>query len=1131
MANPSLYIACGGTGCKTIQSLTELIAQDPDLRYAFNSRIFYVLIDTEEKELERTERLIKNLIPNCDADHIIKIRTSTNALSLEKPVREAFAGKTGDGLERLKEHWWFNEKEGMPFVASGVSPLDRGAGQCPPVSYFLAWSMMGEIERKLEELFSEIIEDLSGDRAKGGQMSNPFDGLNYHIVSGVAGGTGRGCWELLAFKIRQVCEKKFGAAPKPKAVLFDSSITAHVNFNEATRIGTKVNALTAFSQLQCWERMVRAALDTKRLPEGFSYRLPSLRSPENEQADVLVVEGQAGQKPPVDQTYLIFSRAGSVAVLDKADDYYLMAGRALYAQLRFFEVGSANINSTYFYNSFGAASYEVPAADVQDYYQSGARVEFLKSLVTETPQVVHSCFEEFRDIFRLNPGLSANNSKGLFPEGKEKDFTLWQKIISGLLEKRKGALESLGANLADNGSDLEALEEEIKSYVAVSEQEAIDVVGQAFSALGEFTAKAEPLLKKLYYRGGDEKSAVKRSVQNLAAFCSSVNTEVFDDQAGCLATMPKSLSGIEIHDPVEIFHKTKSRALGLVGKRFDEGEITQIKDAAAEAIVVNNYDVLKGAYINATRAYLSQFNVIDANVRIVCERVGRLLQDEQQRMAEKLGVKNHEQCHARVFTDASNPADNDALSDSRKRFVQRRLKPVRSKEQFEQDCDDPNVVKLRDGNQIDAICYNQIFDSGLEKRKIEFGEALKEEVSSSISISEHFVENTFSLSKVIVGLRDAWQSYFNQIAGNRDNYRKVAERFTEFYGFTPERNTHNEVLMPKTSKIVEHMVASLGATTAAYWEVDDQPARKVHVFMPHFDEIDFKEVESGVESAIKRVLPDGASVDIFPSTKENKANPFAMIALHQDATGQGPEGIRSMQYWSEPGVIEQLKMCEKRGSENAIFHPLDGMNGSTFPDPIYVTNKFFSDTRWKPWVSEDELKAADRASVEVVQALIYLFMQPSGRIAEVTSAVQWSLPLAELKTTGTLRFTRDGIEWREGKVRANTDVKCKIKNNAEIGRVRAGIAGVRQWLGSPEGQSVLASVLQERTHFWKMLEEHAGLVKGTAGSKAMHTELCDNLEQVFAALRGKAETNDPEAEELVWADLINAVRARDESLV
>ena len=598
MANPSLYIACGGTGCKTIQSMTELIAQDPDLRYAFNNRIFYVLIDTEEKELERTEQFVKNQIPNCKMDHVIKIRTSANALSLEKPVHEAFKGKTPKGLERLKEHWWFNEKQDMPFVASGVSPLDRGAGQCPPVSYFLAWSMMQEIERKLTALFDEIIESLGGDpNNKSGQMSNPFDGLNYHIISGVAGGTGRGCWELLAFKIRQVCEKKFGAAPKPKAVLFDASITSSVNFNEATRIGTKVNALTAFSQLQCWEKMVRAALDTKKLPEGLSYRLPSLRSPENEQADVLVVEGQTGQKPPVDQTYLIFSRAGSVAVLDKAEDYYLMAGRALYAQLRFFEVGSANINSTYFYNSLGAASYEVPASDVYDYYQSGALVEFLNSLVTETPDLVQSTLQEFRELFRLDPGFSSDNIKGLFPVGKEKDYTLWQKVVAALYAKRQGAIESLAANLAEGSSDLESLEAELKSYITVSEQEAADIVGSVFAVLGDFKTKAKPFIENLYYRGINKQIAVKRSTQNIASFCTAVTNEILSKETGCLNTMPKSLAGIEQRNPIDVFHKTKTRALGIVGRRFDDGEIALIKDAAAEAIVLNNYDQLKTAFI------------------------------------------------------------------------------------------------------------------------------------------------------------------------------------------------------------------------------------------------------------------------------------------------------------------------------------------------------------------------------------------------------------------------------------------------------------------------------------------------------------------------------------------------------
>jgi hypothetical protein len=87
MANPSLYIACGGSGCKTIQSLTELIAQDPDLRYAFNNRIFYVLIDTEEEQLERTERLIRNQIPNCTHKHQRFELGKTSASSLRRKDR------------------------------------------------------------------------------------------------------------------------------------------------------------------------------------------------------------------------------------------------------------------------------------------------------------------------------------------------------------------------------------------------------------------------------------------------------------------------------------------------------------------------------------------------------------------------------------------------------------------------------------------------------------------------------------------------------------------------------------------------------------------------------------------------------------------------------------------------------------------------------------------------------------------------------------------------------------------------------------------------------------------------------------------------------------------------------------
>ena len=70
MATPSIYIACGGSGLKTLESLTTLISQDQDLRYSFSKHIYYVLIDTEEKQLDKTEKHVRDLIPNLDKDNI-----------------------------------------------------------------------------------------------------------------------------------------------------------------------------------------------------------------------------------------------------------------------------------------------------------------------------------------------------------------------------------------------------------------------------------------------------------------------------------------------------------------------------------------------------------------------------------------------------------------------------------------------------------------------------------------------------------------------------------------------------------------------------------------------------------------------------------------------------------------------------------------------------------------------------------------------------------------------------------------------------------------------------------------------------------------------------------------------------
>jgi len=1131
MSHPSLYIACGGSGCKTIQSLVELISHDLEMRDSFNDSIFIVLVDTDSKDLDETEKVITAAIPNVDGDHIVKIQISSNAVSLEDPVNDAFRGKSGKGLERLKGHWWFNDQSQLPFTAKKITPLSKGAGQCPPVSFFLTWSMMSEIEDKLRKVFDEMIEDRSGD-VRDGKMADPFKDFSYHIISGLAGGTGRGCWELLSFKIRQICEHKFRAAPNPTAVLFDASVTLKNQEQPAQRISTKINSLTGLSQLQSWKRMSDAADRTERIPAGFLYRLPSLTIPEREEADVLVVGDDQNPKAPVDQVFLIFDRAGTAAVLDNSRDYYLMAGRALYARLRAATIGSAAINNSSFYQSFGASTFEVPASDIYYYYESGARVEFLRSLTTATPDIVQSCVSEFSETFRFDPGFKANDPRGLYLDRDEKEFTLWQQVVNEVQSMRAERLRGLQEDL-EEAEDLEELKSQLAGYVQLDEPAVLEAVESVLKRQKSFAERAEPLLKKAYLRGASsDVKAVKRSIKNIVEFCNKIEKDVLGDQ-GCLARLPRALA-LDIEDPEALFDKLKSRAYGLVGDRFDPGEIGQISDAAKKAIVAKseNYNLLRRAYVDGVTRYLSDFVRINQNAVVIEKAANELLKGEQETMVKRLGVADYDECHQKVFTDPIRPADSEISVDSRRRFIQRRLKPVRSEEQFVKDCDDRAVINFRHPEKIDEICFDGMFGKSLDKKKKDVRDSLGNTISTAISVSPDFVEREFSLASTVAGLRGAWQSYLPGIVGDRDRFREETRDFAEFFGFVPEKDSNGEVEMPSLGDMVGKMVASLSASTAAYWQLDGKVDRSVNVFLPAFDGIDFDGGKSGeYESALTRVLPDGVEVKVHASSTKAKTNPFVMVAYHVATTDGGLDSVRSAQYWNETGVIDQLKMCERPGSANAIFHPLPGMHGTSFPDPTYISNKVLSESRWKPWISAEEQQQADIGAIQAIQALVYLFMDlPPGPLATEAAAVGWKMPLAELKTTGTVRFLRGGLEWRDGAVRPDNHPNCMIREHKEIGKVRAGISGVRRWLASPEGQGVLKSILAERDHFWRMLEDR-GYKKGEAGTTSHYAALCDHLESVLSRLRDRADTSNPTEDVEVLTELYGAVSARRQDLI
>jgi hypothetical protein len=1151
MSTPNLYIACGGSGCKTIRGLTELIAQDPKLRASFKNDIYFVLIDTEEEELNFTENFIRQRIPDLgfhNFRNIVKIQTSQtgeiSANSLAPLVREAFDEKRHkpQDLDRLKRHWWFNDSKDsmLPFVAPGVSPLIKGAGQCPPVSYFLAWRMMGKIEEKLEALFNEIIENRGGDVTDGpGRIKNPLDGLNYHIISGLAGGTGRGCWELIAFKVKEFCVKRFGSAPKPRAILFDASVTTSVvgDGEQSELIAQKVNALTGYSQLDCWAQVKTQLRQTSKVEADFSFRLPSMTNPGKPEADVLVLDNsETGQEPPIDQVYIICA-TNETSHLSKSDDYYTMVGRALYAQLKSYAIDGSNVNKDNFYNSLGAASFEVAAHDITKYYESGARIAILEGLLEGDDDIVSNGIEEFLGEFRFQHGFASNSAKGLMPSGNEKEYSIWQKVVQSILDQKSVALGGFAVNLKESGDELDIRMEELQSCLVLSDDEVSNLVQDTFSQLGDFKQKSESILKKVYRRGNTA-NKVPRSIKNVDVFCDKIQNLLLgtsEGNRGFLKSLPKNLDGIQWDDPVAIFEKSKGRKYGVVGPRFEEGEIQAIVDSCGLAIVIKNYDAIRNAYTKASEDYLKPLLGIKNNAAEIIKRVEFVLSKELSQLKNAYDVSDAKSAHRSVFADPENPIDTQ--SDDPRRFVQRILKPALTPEQFKSQCQDSSVVQLKDdGVKLDSLCYDDLFIGRIANDKIGVGEDLQKTLSETVGIQESFVEDAYSLQKTVEGLKLAWQRYFEKLQ-SRDAKDEVAEVFMSIFGYKPDFED-NEVSLGNTLQMLKKMAASLASTTANYWLLDQQltSTRVVNIIMPPIDNVNFKQDAGTWEKDLSDKMPSGSSVKIIAGGDAKSSNPFVLVTLHQHGTDlpaesdqRIPDLIRSLDYWSDTGVIDQLILCERPGSQNAIFKPAPGMNGVTFTDPIYIMNEAFSKKRWKPWytsTAQEEEKAEESEKNKATMALLYLFMKPDGDIGRVIADKQWGMPVAEVKTTGTVRFTRNGVLWADGKVKE--DRLSSIKDGEEIGKIRAGIAGVKQWLSSPEGSKALGSILAERDAFWKMLEEAEGINRN---SKKAYTDLCDGIEATVDSLRKVATVNNQDAEDVVWDELIKAAQDRNQALI
>ena len=302
-----IIVACGGSGIKTITRLNQLLSQDDYWRRRLDNDVYYVIVDTDVEEMkEFQDSVARDMVGSPDRLHITTISLAEGEATLQPLINrhllDPYRGKpNAPGRKRLLEHWW-NRGPEAPFSAPSVIGLTKGAGQCPPVSYFLTWCKLKSLEERFDDLINSI------QRRQEGFSQDTI--LNFLVICSLAGGTGRGSWEVVAFKLREMF-RKYNKVPKPRAFLFDSSVFKNL-FRSVPRqrLPMQVNSLTGVSQLSCW---VENRLAGQQEPgAAYRYHLPSLTNPAEETSDVLQADlyRDRNEAAPVNHSYIVFESNG-----------------------------------------------------------------------------------------------------------------------------------------------------------------------------------------------------------------------------------------------------------------------------------------------------------------------------------------------------------------------------------------------------------------------------------------------------------------------------------------------------------------------------------------------------------------------------------------------------------------------------------------------------------------------------------------------------------------------------------------------------------------------------------------------------------------------------------------------------
>ncbi len=1145
-AIPTIVVGCGGSGLATIQKLNRMLASNPALADRMGDEMFYLAIDTDMTPLTAFSETINADMNGRPAPFIAEIQLSQGVRQLKQITDPClvnpFKGKSDSpALDRLKEHWWF--RRGKPFEAPAVTNLMSGAGQCPPASYGLAWFRMDEIAKQAHVIINHIKSKFG--RLVTGEGVNPIANINVFMVAGLAGGTGRGVWELVAYKIREIFEKEYELPVQPIGIFFTEGAFADVKKRYPHQIpALKVNSLTGLSELACLMKTGRSSDDS----EIFRMQMPHMRTPQRESTDVLGIDNTVSTRTsPVHSAYLICGDRDD-GILDGSKQFYEMAGAALYTMIVNSNINSAACNDDDPFLSFASNIFEVDVTHLRSYFENYVRGIALDRLV----KVDVDQGEAVREFLSAHPLVKpVSTIKSIMGD---KAGTLLQRTTSFLLEDAYGDRLNQLASCDSDGlikmkpkqgnsavEDIlsEATPEEIKGAIA----KALASMGDIDKLLDEAVFKAymgkagAPSIGRAKMFASQLATTLKVTFEALPKKSPEINAEAAQSNArlhdACeyVRTQVKAASRRSAFEALRgdpYFTAAEIQSLICVTARGEfDGDI-------AKGIVAMNYAGIHEELGKVIAGWTKHLSSIVAGYGKLEDYVATAKARFDVFNVAAAGGDETDDPYEVLFTDPEKIEESLPSDNEHTMFYRRQLLPIMAQDEVRALAE--SALKMRGG--LDTLIQATAKDIGSIGSRDVFLRKLMEVVKANVYLEDAFLEQNFSFCKVLQRNLAQWNKRLADLTGDDARLKKFIKSLENYLGVTPDFDKQDNVYrLPDIELLLPRIIAILADDCKPWWKIastgkaatsDAGEVMKTILISEHYSRNGYASKEN-LENEVSQILGGELITTYDRQTASGGSSPFMIVAYaSQILLSANFDDIISLD-WSHsdtkyvPIVDRWLQNAERKDGES-IFSTADRNKGCGYISPLFVNNPVMAAARWHPWLKDDFGTTEDEDAA--LKALLYAFLG-NGSCEEATKleSLGWQVPLIKIGPRQQYMIARKALKWDGEK--AIEDPNCTWLVDEKIcvslanlheylnGNGKTGLNGKLVEKDVADGKALRRGICDEESIFM------TSLIKEKFGPE-FYAHLCAARDKWFAAQRDAARKgkNGRKEDAEIWQKLI-----------